>query len=208
MSLTSPTQPGSAVIAAVHSQNAPSLITSDGFAQVGPDVVSGASGHLTLLLRPDVAAGEQNYTLNTLTTSMTNWALFEFARMDMASPLDQYSVGGSAATDSVSTNTTPATSSDDEIIVAVHAVGGSLASGVTPTSPTNGFIVYESHSQVASTFLSFIVSLLFPAAAGTFESTATLSPAASGAPAVGVAYCLRAAGDLPVPPVGPAVMIG
>jgi hypothetical protein len=204
VSLGAPAQAGSTVLLVGHSEADPVQWALPGFGQAGPSFGVAGAGKLGFFLRPDVRDGEQAWNLSTLTGAMTNWALFELARSDRVTPLDRYSGGSSGFGDSVPTGTTAVTSSPDEIVIAAHVAAGAGLSFVIPSE--SGFVSYVAIGQETSPFYRLSVSLLFADAVGQFECTAGLSPAGSGAAAAGIVYCLRAAGELPVPP-GPIAVV-
>lgn len=192
------TTAGSMVVLVVVEANGSGIAVPAGFFQtITPIVASGS--RLLVFHRPDIPAGETTWNLATLSTlaEHVDWIALETTRLDMIEPVDVWQTSAAlAGAGSVSTGTTASTSDPDSMCVAVH---NARDSAVPPTVglPSNGFTPYISRASTPPTlYMETDLSLLFPGATGTYESSANFTGNTGG---LGVILVFRAVGDLPAP---------
>jgi hypothetical protein len=188
----SPLQAGSMVVLPIWLPNTATNLLDPvaGFLQTTTPI-GGAGTILTCWHRPDVVDGEQSFTATTVTDQYLVWVALEMTMLDRATPLDVTATTSSSG-GTISTGTTGMSSADDLFCVAIHCAKGSVAP--TISGQTNGFAAGElANVNPPGTVNRIALSSLFPGAAGTFESTATL---ANSSVALGAMLVFRAVGML------------
>lgn len=183
-------------------------ITLPGFTKIGPTFGSASvAGSVGIFVRPDAPDGEQSWPLSTLSSGNTNWALFDFVRMDTVTPFDVWSAGSSGMSgDDIPSGTSPQTSQADEIVFAVH-YGKASTAGVT----LSGFGAYGFAQQawtVRPALLFLSVAVLFADVAGQFGCTATASPTGALVAAEGFTATVRASAESTPWNIGQATVVG
>jgi hypothetical protein len=184
VALDNATAEGSTVTIEIHGGGAPisSVGTPpDGWAMDANSVDTNTVNVLLVFRKPKVAAGEQSWDFGYISANNWAWRVTEWnAALEPISPLEAvtaFATSGTSPAD-LSTGSTWTTSRADLVCLAWHhwQRSSNTAQSMTFSGHTNGFTIRDELRFTAGTAeFAECWSWAFSAAAGTFETTATIN---------------------------------